>query len=49
MIKLTIDGKTVEAREGQSVLHAALDGGCRSPICATTLTSRPRVVAACAA
>ena len=31
MIKLTIDGKTVEAREGQSVLHAALDAGIYIP------------------
>lgn len=31
MVKLTIDGQTVEAREGQSVLHAALDGGIYIP------------------
>ena len=31
MIKLPIDGKTVEAREGQSVLHAALDAGIYIP------------------
>jgi NADH dehydrogenase/NADH:ubiquinone oxidoreductase subunit G len=31
MIKLTIDGKTIEAREGQSVLHAALDAGIYIP------------------
>lgn len=31
MVKLTIDGQAVEAREGQSVLHAALDGGIYIP------------------
>lgn len=31
MINLTIDGQAVEAREGQSVLHAALDGGIYIP------------------
>ena len=31
MVKLTIDGQAVEAREGQSVLHAALDGGVYIP------------------
>ena len=31
MITLTIDGRTVEAREGQSVLHAALDAGIYIP------------------
>ena len=31
MIRLTIDGQVVEAREGQSVLHAALDAGIYIP------------------
>ena len=31
MINLTIDGQAVQAREGQSVLHAALDGGIYIP------------------
>lgn len=31
MVNLTIDGQAVQAREGQSVLHAALDGGIYIP------------------
>ena len=45
-MKITIDGKEIEARQGQSVLDAAL-GGSLSPICAATRTWKQREDAAC--
>ena len=47
-MKITIDGKEIEAKEGQSVLEAALAAMFSSPIFAAIRTLKPREAAACA-
>lgn len=47
-MKITIDGKEIEAKEGQSVLEAALAADIFIPISATIRTLKPREAAACA-
>lgn len=47
-MNITIDGKVIEAKEGQNILEAALEGEFSSPISAAIRIWRQKADAGCA-